>query len=173
MHALIRSAGHALFAHRLAAPLWLLLRIYLGSIWLRFGVAKIEGGWLTGNPVRPMLEAVAAGATPVPIEPYRAVAELLLALGADPILSVAIPLCEIAVAIAFLSGTLVVPAAIGAILLNLNLILSGLASWRFDGRIILLQLLLLAAWRVAGCIGGDGLRRASASSRRRVSALQA
>ncbi len=64
--------------------------------------------------------------------------------------SAAIPLTELLVAAAFFSGLLLVPAAIGAVLLNLNLILSGIATWQFDGRIILLQLLLLVAWRVAG-----------------------
>src|SRR5687768_15434425 len=91
----IRAGYHGLFTGRLAAPGWLLLRVYLGSIWLRFGIAKIEGGWLTTNPIRSLLEAVASGGTPVPFDFYRSVAELLLGLGADRVLSVAIPLAEV------------------------------------------------------------------------------
>ena len=57
-------------------------------------------------------------------------------------------------------GVLLVPAAIVATLLNVNLLLSGVASIRFDGRIIALQLLLLMAWRVAGHLGlGTLVRR--------------
>lgn len=156
MHARTRRVHELLawpFSSRLASPLWLALRIYLGSVWLQFGWAKVEGGWLTGNQVRGMLEAVADGLTRTPLPAYRHVARALLEVGADRWLSVGIPLAEIAVALAFFSGLLLVPAAVGATLLNLNLILSGIAAWHFDGRIIALQLLLLAAWRVADYVG--------------------
>lgn len=141
------------FSSRLSSPLWLALRIYLGSIWLQFGMAKVQGGWLTGNPMHGMLDAIAGGLTPAPFPAYRHVARALLEVGADRWLSVGIPLAEVAVALAFFSGLLLVPAAVGATLLNLNLILSGIASWQFDGRIIALQLLLVAAWRVADYVG--------------------
>jgi uncharacterized membrane protein YphA (DoxX/SURF4 family) len=141
------------FSSRLASPLWLGIRIYLGSIWLQFGLAKVEGGWLTGNPMHSMLDAIARGMTPAPFPAYRHVAQALLDVGADRWMSVGLPLAELAVALAFFSGILLVPAAVGASLLNLNLILSGMASWQFDGRIIALQLLLLAAWRVADYVG--------------------
>lgn len=148
------------FASPLASPLWFALRLYLGSVWLQFGLTKLRGGWLTTNPMDGLLRAVAEGHTPAPLPAYRAVADLLLGLGADPVLAVAIPLAELAVASAFFAGVLLVPAALGACLLNLNLILSGIAHWSFDGRVILLQLLLLAAWRVAGYLGlGESLRR--------------
>lgn len=147
------------FVSRLSAPLWLALRVYLGCIWLQFGLAKIRGGWLTTNALHDLLGAVARGDTPLPLPAYRHVAELLLATGADRALSVVIPLAEVAVACAFFSGVLLVPAAAGACLLNLNLILSGIAPWSFDGRIIALQLLLLLAWRVAGYLGmGQAVR---------------
>ena len=152
------------FASRLASPLWLGVRIYLGSIWLQFGIAKIEGGWLTGNPMHSMLDAIARGLTPAPFPAYRHVARSLLDVGADRWMSVGIPLAEIAVALAFFGGILLVPAAIGASLLNLNLILSGVASWQFDGRVIALQVLLLAAWRVADYVG---LARIASAVRRR------
>ena len=141
------------FSSRLASPLWLGIRIYLGSIWLQFGVAKVEGGWLTGNPMHSMLDAIARGLTPAPFPAYRHVAQALLDAGADRWMSVGLPLAELAVALAFFSGILLVPAAVGASLLNLNLIFSGLASWQFDRRVIALQLLLLAAWRVADYVG--------------------
>lgn len=154
----VRAAVRWPFSSRLAAPLWFALRIYLGSIWLQFGLAKVRGGWLTANPMHDLLVVIANGQTPTPIPAYRNVAQLLPALEMDRVMAIAIPLLELVFASAFFTGVLLVPAAIGACLLNLNLILSGIASWSFDGRIIALQILLLLAWRVAGYLGiGESL----------------
>ena len=153
-----RSAARWPFSSRLAAPFWLALRIYLGTVWLQFGLSKLRGGWLTSNQMGGILEMIANGQTPTPLPQYRSVAELILALELDRAVSVAIPVMEILFAAAFFAGVLLVPAAVGATLLNLNLILSGIATWSFDGRIIALQILLLLAWRVAGFLGiGESL----------------
>lgn len=141
------------FRSPLSSPLWLALRVYLGLVWMNFGLGKIRAGWLTTNPLRPLLTAVAEGHTPAPFGFYEEIAALLVGTGVDGLLSVLIPLAEVAVAAAFFSGVLLVPAAIVAIGINLNLILAGIASVRFDGRIIAMQLLLLGAWRVAGLLG--------------------
>ena len=159
IRAYLRAVARWPFSSRLAAPVWFGLRLYLGSVWLQFGLDKLRTGWLTTNPMGQILELIARGQTPTPVPQYRALAELLLALRLDAVMSAAIPLLELAFASAFFAGVLLVPAAIGATLLNLNLILSGIASWSFDGRIIALQLLLLLAWRVAGYLGiGESLR---------------
>lgn len=148
------------FRSLLTSPAWLVLRLYLASVWLQFGIGKIRGGWLDGDGLHALLGAVAAGQTPAPFPFYARVAELLVATGMDRVLSVAIPLVEVAVALAFITGILLVPAAIAATLLNVNLVLSGVASIHFDGRIIALQVLMLLAWRVAGYLGlGTLLRR--------------
>lgn len=157
-------AGRALrwpFTNPLAAPLWLALRLYLGTVWLQFGIGKLQGGWLGGNTMHDLLSAIARGHTATPLPAYRHVAQALLEAGADRWLSAAIPLLEIAVALALFGGVLLVPAVIGATLLNLNFVLSGMATWQFDGRIVALQLLLLLAWRVADRLGVGRLRKAS------------
>jgi uncharacterized membrane protein YphA (DoxX/SURF4 family) len=157
MHAPLPARFRALllwpFTSRLAGPLWLALRVYLGSVWLQFGLAKLRGGWLAMDAMTPMLRAIADGHTPAPFAFYREVARLLVEVGAGPVISATLPLAELGVAAAFLSGVWVVPAAVGAILLNTNLILSGVASWSFDGRIIAFQLLMLLGWRVVGSLG--------------------
>lgn len=156
---LARAAARWPFSSTLAAPFWLALRIYLGTIWLQFGLGKLRAGWLTSNQMGGILDLIANGQTPTPLPQYRAVAELILALDLDRAVSAAIPLLEVVFAAAFFAGVLLVPAAVGATLLNLNLILSGIATWSFDGRIIVLQILLLLAWRVAGYLGiGESLR---------------
>ena len=141
------------FRSRYSSPLWVAVRLYLGFVWLQFGVGKIQTGWLTRNPLGSLLDAVAAGHTPAPFPFYRPVARLLVETGMDSVLTVAIPLTEVTVGLAFVAGVLLVPAAVTAILLNVNLVLAGIASIHFDGRIIALQLLLLVAWRVAGFVG--------------------
>lgn len=154
-----RAVARWPFSSRLAAPFWLGLRIYLGSVWLQFGLSKLRAGWLTTNQMGDLLELIARGQTPTPVPQYRSVAELILALNVDRLVSIVIPVLEILFAAAFFAGVLLVPAAVGATLLNLNLILSGIATWSFDGRIIVLQILLLLAWRVAGYLGiGESLR---------------
>lgn len=141
------------FRSPFSSPVWLALRLYLAWVWLQFGISKIRGGWLDGDGVHGLLSAVAAGQTPAPFPFYTRIAEWLVASGLDDVLSVVMPLAEVAVGLAFLTGVLLVPAAIGATLLNVNLVLSGVASLHFDGRIIALQILLLLAWRVAGYLG--------------------
>lgn len=147
------------FRSTITSPVWLVLRFYLASVWLQFGMSKIRGGWLEGDGLHGLLSAVAAGQTPAPFPFYARVAELLVETGMDRVLSIVMPLAEVAVGLAFLTGVLLVPAAIAATLLNVNLILSGVASIRFDGRIIALQVLLLLAWRVAGYLGLGTLAR--------------
>lgn len=143
----------ALFSSPWSAPLWLVVRLHLASVWLQFGVSKVRDGWLTRNAAAAVLDPVAQGATPAPFEEYRVVVAVLLDLGVAPWLSVGIPLAEIGVGLAFVLGVGVVNAAVLATVLNLNLVLSGLASWLFDGRVIALQLLMIAAWPVVERIG--------------------
>jgi thiosulfate dehydrogenase (quinone) large subunit len=145
------------FTHRYAAPIWLALRLYLGWIWLQFSIGKFQGGWLTSDPIGGMLTSIAKGILPVPLPFYRGIAAALLDMGLSPLISHAMPFLELAVALAFFSGVLVGPAAAGAILLNANFILSGIAVPAFDGRIIVLQVVLILAWRVAGLIGVEKL----------------
>lgn len=147
------------FRSTLTSPVWLVMRLYLASVWLQFGIAKIRGGWLAGEGLHGMLKAVAAGQTPAPFSFYERVAGMLVDTGMHHVLSVVIPLAEVAVGLAFALGVLLVPAAMGATLLNVNLVLSGVASIHFDGRIIALQILLLLAWRVAGYLGLGTLAR--------------
>ncbi len=145
------------FASRWASPLWLAVRLYLGVFWLQMGIAKLQGGWLTTNPMETMFRAIAEGYTAAPFAFYRGVAQVLLDLSMAPVISVSFPFLEIAIGLAFISGVLVVPAAMGAILMNTNLILSGIASLGFDLRFIALQLLLIVAWRVSSTIGIQSL----------------
>jgi thiosulfate dehydrogenase [quinone] large subunit len=145
------------FTSRYAAPLWLALRLYIGWIFLQMGLDKIEAGWLRSDPSGDLLKLVANGTIPIPFAFYRGVADLLVGASVTPLLSYTMPLMEIAVALAFCSGVLVPAAAAGAILLNINFILSGIGQIALDGPIIVANILLILSYRVVGVIGFEKL----------------
>ncbi len=145
------------FTHRYSAPIWLALRLYVGWIWFQMSMGKFESGWLTSDPTGAILEQVAKGNMPVPLAFYRDVAAFLVSSGATVPLSHAMPFLEMAVALAFFSGVLVRPAAIGGLLLLGNIALTGMATLAFDGRVALIHGLLVLAGSVAGLIGFERL----------------
>jgi uncharacterized membrane protein YphA (DoxX/SURF4 family) len=150
----------------------LLIRLYLASLWFRFGMTKLEAGWLTTNPVLGLLTAIAKDQTPMPIPSLSVVAEALLAVRADVVLSILLPLTEIVLAVAFLTGFRVRIAALVGIAVNASLILGGVASVSFDGRIVTLQALLLLAGTRAGTLGLRRLPRLVRAVRRSARAIR-
>jgi len=147
------------FTNRHAAPIWLLLRLYVAWVFLTMGIAKIEGGFLTGDPIGEMLKLVANGAIPVPFEFYRGVAGMLVEAGVTPMISHSMPLLELAVALSLATGVLVPLAAGGALLLNINFVLSGIGQISFDLPYMIVEVLLIAAYPVVGLIGLERLAR--------------
>jgi thiosulfate dehydrogenase [quinone] large subunit len=145
------------FTNRYAAPLWLALRLYIGWIFFQMGLGKIQSGWLSGDPTGDLLKLVANGTLPVPFEFYRGVADALVGAGVTPLLSYTMPFMELAVALALFSGVLTPVAAFGAILLNVNFILTGIGQVDFDGPIIVANILLILSYRVVGLIGFEKL----------------
>jgi uncharacterized membrane protein YphA (DoxX/SURF4 family) len=137
----------------------LFVRLYLATLWLRFGMAKVDAGWLTLNPVRGLLTVVGGGQTPMPIPRLSVFANWLLAVRADVLLSVLVPLTELALAAAFFTGWYVRQAAFIGIAVNTALILGGLASVAFDGKIIALQVVVLVVGRRASVLGVPGIAR--------------
>ena len=133
------------------------LRCLLAGVWLRYGIGKVESGWLTSNPLEPLVELVAYGHTNAWLPLYEPLSRWTLELGLDGLLAVAFPLTELAIAAALLSGAFVRPALVLAAFINLNLILSGLAPWQIDGRIIVAELLTLALGTAASRYGWRSL----------------
>ena len=153
----VRAAVVWPFTNRYASPLWLALRLYLGWIFLQFGWRKLETGWLAGDPMGAVIKQIASGALPVSFAPFRDFCAFLIDSGLTPLLSHTMPFMELAVALAFISGILVVPAAIGASILLVNFILSGIGTLNFEGRILLGLALLVLAYRVVDVIGFQAL----------------
>jgi uncharacterized membrane protein YphA (DoxX/SURF4 family) len=145
------------FTNRLTAPIWLALRLYIAWIWFQMSISKFEAGWLTSDPIAAMFKLIAKGTIPVPLPFYRGVAGALLDAGISPYLSHSMPFLEMAVALALVSGVLVPAAAVGAILLNINIVLSGMGVPAFDGPIIAAEILFVMSYRVVGGIGFERL----------------
>ena len=147
------------FTNKFASPIWLALRLYIAWIWFQMSMSKFQAGWLTSDPVGTMFKMIEKGTIAVPLPFYRGVAGALLDAGVSPMISHSMPFLEMAVALSFASGVLVPVAAVGAILLNINIILSGLGTPAFDGPIIASQILFVLSYRVVGGIGFERLAR--------------
>ncbi len=154
--------NNSVFRHA-TALLALGVRLYLAFVWLRYGIGKIETGWLTSNPLKGLIDVVAKGYTNAWLPIYEPLARWALALGLDGALAVAFPLTELAIGLALITGVALRPALLLATFINLNLVMSGLAPWAFDGRVILLQLFVLALGATANRYG---LRSVAARLRR-------
>jgi len=145
------------FINRLSSPIWLALRLYIAWIWYQMSISKFQAGWLTSDPVGQMFKAIEKGTIAVPLPFYRGVAGALLDAGISPMISHSMPFLEMAVALSLATGVLVPAAAVGAILLNINIMLSGIGTPAFDGPIIAAQVLFVMSYRVVGGIGFERL----------------
>jgi uncharacterized membrane protein YphA (DoxX/SURF4 family) len=145
------------FTNRLSSPIWLALRLYIAWIWYQMSMGKFQAGWLTSDPVGQMFKLIEKGTIAVPLPFYRGVAGALLDAGISPMISHSMPFLEMAVALSLATGVLVPAAAVGAILLNINIILSGIGTPAFDGPIIASQVLFVMSYRVVGGIGFERL----------------
>jgi thiosulfate dehydrogenase (quinone) large subunit len=149
----VRALAAWPFTNRYASPIWFALRLYLGWIFMQFGWRKLEAGWLTSDPMGTVIGQIAAGKLPVSFAPFRDFCAFLMDAGLTPYLSMSMPFMELAVGLSFFSGILVVPAAVGASILLVNFILSGIGTLAFEGRILLGLVLLMLAYRVVSVIG--------------------
>jgi len=142
-----------LFAGTVAAWLWLVVRVYVASVFLPAGWAKITSGkWLfgDGSPIQGLVNG-ATQSTDTPgwyvwflqnvVQPNAGLFATLVALG------------ETAVGLALLVGLLTGIAAFGGVFLNSNFILAGALG--SNPALVILGTLLALAWRNAGWIGLD------------------
>ena len=147
------------FTNRLSSPIWLALRLYIAWIWFQMSMGKFQAGWLTSDPVGQMFKLIEKGTIAVPLPFYRGVAGALLDAGISPMISHSMPFLEMAVALSLATGVLVPAAAVGAILLNINIVLSGIGTPAFDAPIIAAEVLFVMSYRVVGGIGFEQLAR--------------
>jgi thiosulfate dehydrogenase [quinone] large subunit len=154
-----------LFRSTRASVIWLIVRLWLGWQWLDAGWQKATSpgyaNWLSHSAGLQGFIATAdsswahrAQAYGHPEVAYGWYVSLLNDVGKHAqVVSVAVTFSELAVGVGLLLGCLTGIAAAGGIALNLIYITSGSAGP--NGVFILLGILLLAAWRVAGYLGAD------------------
>lgn len=152
-----------LFADTRLAPIWLLLRIYVGWAWLEAGWHKIEAVGASnyiadGAGILAFWKRIAVIPAP-PARPtitydwYRGFIQFMIDNHWEVAMGKVIAFGEAAVGIGLIVGAFVGVAAVAGAFMNLNFMLAGSAST--NPVLLLLGILLVLAWKTAGYIGLD------------------
>jgi thiosulfate dehydrogenase (quinone) large subunit len=153
-----------LFADTRLAPLWLVVRLYVGYAWLDAGWHKIMDTGATTNYIidgkgilafwQRIAAIPAAPARPViTYDWYRGFIQFMIDNHWEGFFGKLIAFSETTVGIALILGAFVGLAAVGGAFMNLNFMLAGSAST--NPVLLLLGFLLVLAWKTAGYIGLD------------------
>jgi thiosulfate dehydrogenase [quinone] large subunit len=142
-----------LFASSAAGWLWLVVRLYMVSVFLPAGWDKItSGAWLFGDG-KPILGMVNSAATNSDTPSWYSSFLQNVVVPNAGMFATLVALGEFAVGLALLVGLLTGIAAFGGVFLNANFVLAGALGP--NPVLIMLGLLLVVAWRNAGWIGLD------------------
>lgn len=149
-----------LFANAMMAPLWLLVRAYLGWSWLNAGIHKVEGdGWINNNGAalqafwKRIVVVPEKGSPPISFDWYRDFIQFMLDNGWYTWFAYLIAFGEVAIGVALIIGFATGFAALAGATMNFNFMMAGTAST--NPVLFLLAVLLILAWKVAGRIGID------------------
>jgi thiosulfate dehydrogenase (quinone) large subunit len=152
--------AHLLFSTTKFAWLWAIVRIYLGYQWIEAGWHKITGGgWLDGGAALKGYWTKAAAIPAAPAKPaitydwYRAFIQFMLDNGFYTWFASLIAVGEFLVGVALIVGAFVGIAAFFGALMNWNFIMAGSAST--NPMLLMLGIVLILAWKVAGWYGAD------------------
>jgi thiosulfate dehydrogenase [quinone] large subunit len=167
--------GEFLFRSTAMAPVWLVVRVWLGYEWLTSGWDKVHAAgpasWFGNAPAlvgfvkgADATWAARAQAYGHPAVHYAWFVDFLDYVGDHAwFFGPVVVFSEILIGLGLITGTLTRWAAIAAVSLNLLYIFSGSAG--VNGVFLLFGVLLICAWRVAGLIGVDGLVREARARR--------
>lgn len=148
-----------LFRSRYFAWVWLILRVYIGWIWLQAGLEKIKNpvwvGEKAGVAINGFLTNAltkASGAHP-DVAGWYAVFIKDFALPNSTIFSYLVSYGEVLVGAALILGAFTGIASLFGGLMNLSYLLAGTVS--INPLMLVAQILLAFAWRTAGWFGLD------------------
>lgn len=148
-----------LFKSKYSAWVWLILRVYIGWIWLQAGLEKIKNpvwvGEKAGVAIHGFLTnalAKASGTHP-DVASWYAVFIKDFALPNSTAFSYMVSYGELVVGVALILGAFTGIAALFGGLMNLNYLLAGTIS--INPLMLVVEILLMLAWRTAGWIGLD------------------
>jgi thiosulfate dehydrogenase (quinone) large subunit len=148
-----------LFADTRLAPVWLIVRVYLGYLWLMAGIGKVtEGGWIgdgAGGAVTGFAQGAMAqtgGEHPQVTQWYAGFLENVVVPNAA-VFSYTVTFGEILVGLGLIFGLFTGIAAFFGGFMNASFIFAGTAG--ANPLMFILAILLTLAWRVAGQWGLD------------------
>lgn len=159
---------HFLTADKRSAVLWLVVRVYLGWLWISAGWDKFNnpawfgkgaGAGITGFAQGALHKTAAFCASGAPCHPdvqdwYATFLQHTL-LVHPALWSHVITLGEMAVGVGLILGCLVGVAAFFGFFMNLNFMLAGSVS--VNPIMMVLAIVLVLSWRVAGYYGLDSV----------------
>ncbi len=150
----------AIFANTVMAPVWLVIRMYLGWQWLSAGWHKVDGdNWINNDGValrgfwERIVQVPEQGRPAISYDWYRDFIQFMLDNEWHAWMAYVIAFGELFIGIALIIGVLTGFAALGGAVLNFNFLLAGTAGT--NPVLFLLAILVLLAWKVAGRIGID------------------
>lgn len=150
----------AIFANTAAAPIWLIVRTYVGWQWLQAGWHKVSGdGWITQDGASlegfwtRIVQIPEQGSPAIRYGWFRDFIQFMLDHHWATWFAWVIAFGELFVGIALIVGLFTGLAALGGMTLNFNFMLAGTVST--NPVLFLLGILILLAWKVAGRIGVD------------------
>jgi thiosulfate dehydrogenase [quinone] large subunit len=150
-----------LFSDVRFASFWLVVRVYVGWLWLDAGWHKVQNpAWTdTGAAIlgfwKGAVAIPAAGAPKITFDWYRNFLQLLIDNDLAPVFGKAIAYGELLVGAGLILGAFVGVAAIFGATMNFSFMLAGSAST--NPVMFLLAVLLIMAWKTAGYYGLDRL----------------
>ncbi len=138
--------------------LWLILRLYLGYSWLTSGWGKINNpAWGSGAPLRGFWQNAVSvpetGRPPIAFDWYRSFIQFMLDNQWYEWFADLVMWGEFLVGIALILGVFTGFAAFAGSFMNWNFIMAGAAST--NGLMLILAVMLILAWKVAGWYGLD------------------
>jgi thiosulfate dehydrogenase [quinone] large subunit len=150
--------ARALFGTTRFAWLWLLIRLYVGWQWLESGWGKITGGvWAGGEPLRGFwtnaVQIPESGRPTIAYDWYRQFLQFMLDQGWYTWFAGLIMWSELLIGVALILGAFTGIAAFAGGFMNWNFIMAGSAS--INGFLLVLAVVLILAWKVAGWYGLD------------------
>jgi thiosulfate dehydrogenase (quinone) large subunit len=151
--------AHLLFSTTRFAWLFAIIRIYLGYQWVNAGWHKITGtGWVDGGASLKGFWAKAVvipetGKAPISYDWYRSFLQFMLDNEWYTWFAPLVAYGEFLVGVGLILGAFVGIAAFFGAFLNWNFLMAGTAST--NGMLLVLAIVLILAWKVAGFYGLD------------------
>ena len=148
-----------LFSTTKFAWLWAIVRIYLGYDWASHGWQKITGtGWVDGGASLQgfwtnAVKIPEKGRPPIAYDWYRSFIQFMLDNEWYSWFAPLVAYGEFLIGVALILGAFVGIAAFFGAFLNWNFVMAGAAST--NGMLLVIALVLVMAWKVAGWYGLD------------------